>query len=59
MLKIVLIAAVVMAFAYQIASSRGLPIVLVILAVLISLDPLFGILGRVDRVVVRWFWSRA
>jgi len=25
----------------------------------LSLDPPFGILGRVDRVVVRWFWSRA
>jgi len=35
-LKIVVIAAVVMAFAYQLASSRGLPIVLIILAVLIS-----------------------
>ncbi|QTE29166.1 multiple monosaccharide ABC transporter permease [Pengzhenrongella sicca] len=34
--KIVAIAAVVMAFAYQLASSRGLPIVLIILAVLIS-----------------------
>ncbi|MGV8973125.1 MAG: multiple monosaccharide ABC transporter permease [Rhodoglobus sp.] len=34
--KIVLIAAVVMAFAYQLASSRGLPIVLIILAILIS-----------------------
>jgi len=25
----------------------------------LNLDPPFGILGRVDRVVVRWFWSRA
>ena len=36
-LKIVVIAAVVMAFAYKLASSRGLPIVLVILAILISI----------------------
>jgi len=35
-LKIVVIAAVVMAFAWQLASSRGLPIVLIILAVLIA-----------------------
>jgi len=35
-LKIVAIAVVVMAFAYQLASSRGLPIVLIILAILIS-----------------------
>jgi putative multiple sugar transport system permease protein len=34
-LKLVLIAAVVMAFAWQLAHSRGLPIVLIILAVLI------------------------
>ncbi len=34
--KLVIIAAVVMWFAYQLASSRGLPIVLIILAVLIS-----------------------
>ena len=35
-LKLVVIAAVVMWFAYQLATSRGLPIVLIILAVLIS-----------------------
>ncbi|HEY8720407.1 multiple monosaccharide ABC transporter permease [Pengzhenrongella sp.] len=35
-LKIVVIAAIVMAFAYKLASSRGLPIVLIILAILIS-----------------------
>jgi putative multiple sugar transport system permease protein len=35
-LKLAVIAVVVMAFAYQLASSRGLPIVLIILAVLIS-----------------------
>ena len=34
-LKIVLVAAVVMAFAYQLSRSRGLPIVLILLAVLI------------------------
>lgn len=35
LLKIVLVAAVTMAFAWQIANSRGLPVVLIILAVLI------------------------
>jgi putative multiple sugar transport system permease protein len=35
-LKLAVIAVVVMAFAYQLATSRGLPIVLIILAVLIS-----------------------
>ncbi|KQY98727.1 sugar ABC transporter permease [Microbacterium sp. MEC084] len=48
-LKIVLVAAVVMAFAWQIAHSRGLPIVLIILAVLIMVYQLIttrSVFGR-------------